>query len=344
MPSPGCQDGSGLVAGRVQHRVLGTLRAPAQLELPGAVGYMPPPRKGFTVSELIPPASSPFEALRHVDEQGEHWFARELMSPLDYATWENFSTAVGRARRSCANFGMDPSSHFRGATNLGRNGLGLERPLVDVRLSRYACYLVAMNGDPEKPAIAAAQSYFAARTREAEIAATSSALPVTYQEALRALADEVDQKQAALEREATERAGREMAEQVVRDAAPALARDRAILSPDGTFDGVEVAKAFGVSRDALYAFLREQGAMFQQRPTLLEPWKRAGFGRQPLGSPPRFTSAGVVQIHKLVRGEQARADGGSYGSRPFPRVPTETEVLAELGIEPLGGQLMIESL
>ncbi|RCJ42602.1 hypothetical protein A6769_36875 [Nostoc punctiforme NIES-2108] len=107
--------------------------------------------------------SSPFNTIRHLDDNGnEHWLARELMELLGYKKWERFVDTIDRAKIGCQNTGFSVQNHFADA------GLYTRNVPSDYRLSRYACYLVAMNGDPRKPEIAAAQSYFAIKTHEAE--------------------------------------------------------------------------------------------------------------------------------------------------------------------------------
>jgi DNA-damage-inducible protein D len=108
-----------------------------------------------------------FDVLGHMvpDESVEFWFARELQEPLGYAKWERFNETICRAITSCKTTGYDPNNHFRGITKMVRLGSGAERAVDDFMLTRYACYLIAQNGDPRKEPIAFAQSYFAIQTR-----------------------------------------------------------------------------------------------------------------------------------------------------------------------------------
>ncbi|OGD79095.1 DNA damage-inducible protein D [Candidatus Collierbacteria bacterium RIFOXYB1_FULL_49_13] len=109
------------------------------------------------------------EAIRKTAGDLEYWSARDLMTCLGYSTWESFKTAVNRAQEACQNTGQDTMDHFRDVTKMVEIGSGTQRAVEDVLLTRYACYLVAQNGDPRKPQIAFAQNYFAIQTRRQEI-------------------------------------------------------------------------------------------------------------------------------------------------------------------------------
>lgn len=118
----------------------------------------------------IPQRNTSFESIKRIDSQGnESWEARQLMSLLDYVRWESFEAVIKRAQRAAINSGAALADHFRKVTKMVSIGYGNDRPIRDYRLSRYACYLIAQNGDPKKPAIAAAQTYFAIQTRRQEI-------------------------------------------------------------------------------------------------------------------------------------------------------------------------------
>lgn len=109
---------------------------------------------------------SPFDAIRRVTPEGrEYWSARDLQPLLGYSIWRDFANAIERAKIAAFNSGHDVTSNFAGARKISGT-----KPAEDFHLSRFACYLVAMSGDPRKPEVAAALAYFAIRTREAEVA------------------------------------------------------------------------------------------------------------------------------------------------------------------------------
>ena len=111
-----------------------------------------------------------FESIKHFDENGnEYWYARELQKVLEYNKWENFEKVIEKAKLSCLNSNYGLQDHFpdvRKMVDIGSNTL---RNIVDYKLSRYACYLIAQNGDSKKKVIALAQTYFAIQTRKQEL-------------------------------------------------------------------------------------------------------------------------------------------------------------------------------
>ncbi len=108
-------------------------------------------------------------AAGRTEENIEFWYARDLMRLLGYSRWENFDNAIGRAMESCETSETEPLDHFREVTKMVTLGSGAQRQVKDYMLTRYACYLIAMNGDTSKEEIAFAQSYFAVQTRKQEL-------------------------------------------------------------------------------------------------------------------------------------------------------------------------------
>ena len=110
-----------------------------------------------------------FEAASGTIKGVECWSARELQTVLGYTEWRNFITVVDKAQEACDAAGEAVSDHFVGINKMVTLGSGSERTIEDIALTRYACYLIAQNGDPAKPAIAFAQTYFAVQTRKQEV-------------------------------------------------------------------------------------------------------------------------------------------------------------------------------
>jgi DNA-damage-inducible protein D len=106
--------------------------------------------------------------IKHVENGIEFWYARELYPILGYTKWENFETAINRAKEACGKAGGDTISHFPDARKIVKMGMELEKEIIDIKLTRYACYLTALNGDPRKEEIAFAQAYFVTQTRKME--------------------------------------------------------------------------------------------------------------------------------------------------------------------------------
>lgn len=184
-------------------------------------------------------SSSPFDAIKRTDEGGgEYWSARELMPLLGYENWQNFESAIDRAMLAANNAGYEARDHFIGASKLVKSGIGATRKVMDYRLSRLGSYLIAMNSDPRKAQVAEAQTYFAARTREAEVAA-----PALTEDQIIAQALQITTKRVTLlETRVAELAPKaetfdaflsSVGDYSVNEAAKILARDNGILTGQG---------------------------------------------------------------------------------------------------------------
>lgn len=118
---------------------------------------------------LIPSLPS-FESFKKLNKHGvEYWSARDLQLCLGYSKWQRFELTIKKAIESCEQSGNNPENHFAGAGKMVGIGSQTERKVEDYHLSRFACYLIAQNGDPRKPEIAQAQKYFAIQTRRQEV-------------------------------------------------------------------------------------------------------------------------------------------------------------------------------
>lgn len=135
-----------------------------------------------------------FEQIRQTDDAGsEFWSARQLAKVLDYSEYRHFLPVIAKAREACQNSQQAVADHFEDVLEMVKIGSGAQRRIEDVRLSRYACYLIVQNGDPSKPVIANGQTYFAVQTRRQEL-----------QDDARFARLSEDEKRLAIRRELTE--------------------------------------------------------------------------------------------------------------------------------------------
>jgi DNA-damage-inducible protein D len=146
----------------------------------------------------IQPANG-FEAIRHLDEEGrEYWLAREIAPVLDYAQYRNFLPVIDKAREACRNSNQPEADHFADMRKMVEIGSGAYRPVEDIQLSRYACYLIVQNADPAKPIIALGQTYFTLQTRRQELADAAQFGKLSEDERRLAIRNELTEHNKAL--------------------------------------------------------------------------------------------------------------------------------------------------
>lgn len=134
--------------------------------------------------------ASPFDRIMLLDHKGEEcWSARDLQRHVGYDRWESFEDVLKKAMEAVEKVGLEPLDHFRGATKMIKGGRWGQQQVSDYRLTRYACYMTAMSADSRKPEVAAAKTYFAVKTREAELAQAAPAPDISSPEGVVQLAE-----------------------------------------------------------------------------------------------------------------------------------------------------------
>ena len=210
--------------------------------------------------------TSPFDTIKRTreDDGTEFWSARDLMPLMAYSTWQKFETPLHRAMATAKNQGMDVDQLFN--RSVEKTG---GRPREDFSLTRYAAYLVAMNGDPNIPEVAAAQHYFAVQTHVAETRSEVPAIPEDYVSALRELANQFERAEFEKERANFQEQRAELEARRAAELSGPAASWEAFVSPDGDFSVSEAAKMLSrdprieIGRDRLFRFMHELGWIYR---------------------------------------------------------------------------------
>lgn len=190
-------------------------------------------------------SAADFDAIRHVDDRGEFWHARELCRVAGYSRWQTFEGAIERAKLAAENSGILDGQFVQVSQPTGAGNLG-DQARTDYRLTRYACYLIMINGDPRKLEIAAAQTYFAVKAREAEVAVPAQRRPLVPLDVLRAALDQIEATQQVAEQ------ARAVATDAADEAKLANARLDAIEGRHDCFSALGYAKTHDLRTDTSY--------------------------------------------------------------------------------------------
>lgn len=288
---------------------------------------------------IVPMAAtgSPFDQLKKIDEFGEWWSARELMPLYGYAQWRQFRDTINRAKIACASSAQDVTSNFADTRKINSSRHKVE----DVRLTRYAAYLVAMEGDPSKPEIAGAKTYFAVQTRKAELVdAWDDDLKVMMkslqqiqnlrreQERQRVVQD-LHQQQITQHAAAMQQYGEEMARisAEARQAAEEIERVRtrvtdveavtAMADTKTVYSGKEAAQLCGFGHVNFFRALREVGVIYADQQMgghkIYQRFIDQGWGHARLTEwangkgftwAPYFTAKGITGVQRLIKESQ----------------------------------------
>ncbi|MFY2788502.1 phage antirepressor KilAC domain-containing protein [Rhodococcus sp. MALMAid1271] len=199
------------------------------------------------------PTSSPFDQTRQIAADGtEYWSTRSIQDQMGYPTWQHFEAVLERAMNAASNQGYDVDSLF--TVNREKTG---GRTRMDYNVTRFAAYLIAMNGDPRKTEVAAAQAYFAIRTREAEVTAPALTEEQIVHQALQITVRKVKELESA-----------------VAEMAPKVDAYDRFIDTDGTYSVGSTAKMLGRSQNKLFTELRNSGILITKGAMRNTPYQR----------------------------------------------------------------------